>query len=99
MRPRSETKPTKTNRRKMSNQSDIHVAGCRGTNEFRLMKSTLAVFALLVVPALSQEKPAPKPAESAAASAATDFQVYRGTQVPPEVERIYERGLKFLSTS
>lgn len=26
----------------------------------------------------------------------TDFQVYRGTQVPPEVERIYEKGLKFL---
>ncbi len=25
-----------------------------------------------------------------------DFQVYRGTQVPPEVERIYEKGLKFL---
>lgn len=29
----------------------------------------------------------------------TDYQVYRGTQVPPEVERIYERGLKYLSTS
>ncbi len=29
----------------------------------------------------------------------TDFQVYRGTQVPPEVERIYEKGLKFLSTT
>ena len=27
----------------------------------------------------------------------TDFQVYRGTQVPPEVERIYEKGLKFLT--
>ena len=26
----------------------------------------------------------------------TDFQVYRGTQVPPEVERIYEKGLKYL---
>jgi hypothetical protein len=26
----------------------------------------------------------------------TDFQVYRGTQVPPEVERIYEKGLKWL---
>ena len=25
-----------------------------------------------------------------------DFQVYRGTQVPPEVERVYEKGLKFL---
>ena len=29
----------------------------------------------------------------------TDFQVYRGTQVPPEVERIYEKGLKYLSTA
>jgi hypothetical protein len=29
----------------------------------------------------------------------TDFQVYRGTQVPPEVERIYEKGLKFLVAS
>ncbi len=28
-----------------------------------------------------------------------DFQVYRGTQVPPEVERIYEKGLKFLTTA
>ena len=25
-----------------------------------------------------------------------DLQVYRGTQVPPEVERLYEKGLKFL---
>ena len=29
----------------------------------------------------------------------TDFQVYRGTQVPPEVERIYEKGLKYLVAS
>ena len=29
----------------------------------------------------------------------TDFQVYRGTQVPPEVERIYEKGLKWLVTA
>ena len=29
----------------------------------------------------------------------TDFQVYRGTQVPPEVERIYEKGLKWLSAA
>ena len=29
----------------------------------------------------------------------TDFQVYRGTQVPPEVERIYEKGLKYLVTA
>ena len=29
----------------------------------------------------------------------TDFQVYRGTQVPPEVERIYEKGLKFLTSA
>src|SRR6188474_1164859 len=27
---------------------------------------------------------------------AQDLNVYRGTQVPPEVERIYERGLQFL---
>ena len=33
------------------------------------------------------------------ATAATDFQVYPGTQVPPEVERVYERGLKFLVAS
>jgi len=31
--------------------------------------------------------------------AVTDYQVYRGTQVPPEVERVYERGLKFLVAS
>ncbi|MDQ3623206.1 MAG: terpene cyclase/mutase family protein [Verrucomicrobiota bacterium] len=30
---------------------------------------------------------------------AQDFSVYRGTQVPPEVERIYERGLQFLAAS
>ena len=29
----------------------------------------------------------------------TDFQVYRGIQVSPEVERIYEKGLKYLSTA
>ena len=29
----------------------------------------------------------------------TDFQVYRGTQVPPEVERIYEKGLKYLTAA
>ena len=28
--------------------------------------------------------------------AAQDLNVYRGTQVPPQVERIYERGLRFL---
>jgi hypothetical protein len=33
---------------------------------------------------------------AAGASSAMDFQVYRGTQVPPEVERLYEKGLKFL---
>jgi hypothetical protein len=35
----------------------------------------------------------------AASGSATDFQVYRGTQVPPEVERIYERGLRYLSSA
>ena len=30
---------------------------------------------------------------------AQDLKVYRGTQVPPEVERIYERGLQFLVKS
>ena len=30
---------------------------------------------------------------------AQDLNVYRGTQVPPQVERIYERGLQFLVTS
>lgn len=39
---------------------------------------------------------AQQPAQPAQPSAVTDFQVYRGTQVPPEVERIYERGLKYL---
>jgi hypothetical protein len=34
-----------------------------------------------------------------AASSAMDYQVYRGTQVPPEVERIYEKGLKYLVAS
>jgi hypothetical protein len=32
-------------------------------------------------------------------AAAQDQNVYRGTQVPPEVERIYERGLQFLVKS
>lgn len=31
--------------------------------------------------------------------AAQDLNVYRGTQVPPQVERIYERGLQFLVAS
>ena len=52
-------------------------------------------------PALTaQQPPAPPAATPAAAlpaaSNVTDFQVYRGTQVSPEVERLYERGLKFL---
>lgn len=34
--------------------------------------------------------------QAALVAQTTDFQVYRGTQVPPEVERIYEKGLKFL---
>jgi prenyltransferase beta subunit len=33
---------------------------------------------------------------SARSAHAQDLNVYRGTQVPPEVERIYERGLQFL---
>jgi hypothetical protein len=69
--------------------------------------AVLATAALLAVPAFAQEKPEAKPAEKptaataspSAASAATDFQVYRGTQVPPEVERIYERGLKYLNSA
>jgi hypothetical protein len=36
------------------------------------------------------------PPPSASAEAVKDFQVYRGTQVSPEVERIYEKGLRFL---
>ena len=32
------------------------------------------------------------------AQTSADFKVYRGTQVPPEVERIYEKGLKFLTS-
>ena len=35
-------------------------------------------------------------AAPAPASSTMDFQVYRGTQVSPEVERLYEKGLKFL---
>jgi len=35
-------------------------------------------------------------APAAVRAQTADFQVYRGTQVPPEVERIYEKGLKFL---
>lgn len=51
-------------------------------------------------PARAQDaKPPATPTPSPAASAVTDFQVYRGTQVPPEVERIYERGLKYLVSS
>jgi len=44
-------------------------------------------FALLVLLAISSPL---------ACAQTTDFQVYRGTQVPPEVERIYEKGLKYL---
>ena len=38
----------------------------------------------------------PLAAQNPAADAAKDFQVYRGTQVPPEVEKIYEKGLRYL---
>jgi hypothetical protein len=30
---------------------------------------------------------------------AQDLNVYRGTQVPPQVERIYEQGLQFLAAA
>jgi hypothetical protein len=53
------------------------------------MKIQLLPLAALCVCAL-------QPLAAQQPSATTDFQVYRGTQVPPEVERIYERGLKFL---
>jgi hypothetical protein len=35
-------------------------------------------------------------ANCTAVAQTTDFQVYRGTQVAPEVEKIYEKGLKYL---
>jgi hypothetical protein len=70
------------------------------------MKTSFPVAALClslcgVVPFADAQQPkepaGPAPAQPAAApTSTTDFQVYRGTQVPPEVERIYEKGLKFL---
>ncbi len=39
----------------------------------------------------------PLSAQTPSVDAAKDFQVYRGTQVSPEVERIYEKGLRFLA--
>lgn len=38
----------------------------------------------------------PLVAQNPTADAVKDFQVYRGTQVSPEVERIYEKGLRYL---
>ncbi len=38
----------------------------------------------------------PLVAQNPAADAVKDFQVYRGTQVSPEVEKIYEKGLRYL---
>ena len=43
------------------------------------------------LPSTVAQTAAPPPATSA-----MDYQVYRGTQVPPEVERLYEKGLKYL---
>ena len=53
----------------------------------------LTLAAVAVLPVSAQTPPPPS------ADAAKDFQVYRGTQVPPEVERIYEKGLRFLLRS
>src|SRR6186997_1692845 len=62
------------------------------------MKTTTTLLTTLVLAigglTASAQQPAPP-----AASAAMDYQVYRGTQVPPEVERLYEKGLKFLVSS
>ncbi len=55
-----------------------------------LMPAALAAFCA-AVPVVAQQPPA--------ATSGADFQVYRGTQVPPEVERIYEKGLRFLIAS
>lgn len=63
------------------------------------MKIHTASLALLAIAASGssalhgQSAPAPAP------TSAMDYQVYRGTQVPPEVERMYEKGLKFLVSS
>ena len=59
------------------------------TRDFHRMKNSLPMFAALFACAFCPVLRAQQPAT-------TDFQVYRGTQVPPEVERIYEKGLKFL---
>lgn len=56
---------------------------------FPMRLTLLSLAACCALPVLRAETPA----------VASDFQVYRGTQVPPEVERIYERGLKFLVAS
>src|SRR5829696_968451 len=64
------------------------------------MKHHHAFFALLATFLAGQlanlhgQANAPVPAGST-----MDFQVYRGTQVSPEVERLYEKGLKFLVSS
>jgi len=39
------------------------------------------------------------PAAFAPVGRGQDLNVYRGTQVPPQVERIYERGLQFLTAA
>jgi prenyltransferase beta subunit len=49
-----------------------------------------------VAPTLAQSA---VPSATTAPGSAMDFQVYRGTQVSPEVERLYEKGLKFLVSS
>ncbi len=64
------------------------------------MKNHVASFALLALVASGnvrlQGQATPPAVPVPAATSAMDYQVYRGTQVPPEVERIYEKGLKFL---
>ena len=55
----------------------------------KLHTLTLAILAALP---LAAQTPVP----AANADAIKDFQVYRGTQVTPEVERIYEKGLRYL---
>src|SRR6187397_2897527 len=60
-----------------------------------LMKTTSTLLTTLVLAIGGLTAFAQQPAPPGA-SAAMDYQVYRGTQVPPEVERLYEKGLKFL---
>jgi hypothetical protein len=68
----------------------------------RLPMKTRHALSLSLMLAASCMAPAVVMAQAPSASAAgntTDFKVYRGTQVPPEVERLYEKGLKFLVSS